>query len=234
MVGRNGARPAAPADPVRLIFLHIMEQPRSTTDGDPGIPAGASGDVRPRLRALIREKSFGRGRIVLASGRVSDFYFDMKPTMLRPDGAAWLAALILEALQGHHVDYVGGLEMGAVPLAVAAAQLSFLKGSPIPAFFVRKRAKDHGAKKLVEGLGRGESLRGRNVAIIEDVTTTGDSALQAVAAVRDEGANVALVLTVVDRLEGAAENFRNAGCPFRSLFTADEFLAGSPEPAEAG
>jgi orotate phosphoribosyltransferase len=181
--------------------------------------------IRAKLFELIKARSFGRGRIVLASGRESDFYFDMKPTMLRPEGAAWLAELSLEALDGLSIDYIGGLEMGAVPLAVAMAQLSFMKGRPIAAFFVRKQAKDHGAKKLVEGLGRSETLEGRNVVIIEDVTTTGESALRAVEAVKHQGANIVMVLSVVDRQEGAAENFRKAGFRFQSLFTAAQFLA---------
>ena len=182
-------------------------------------------DVRSKLFELIKTRSFGRGRIVLASGRVSDFYFDMKPTMLRPDGAAWLAELMLRELDDWAAEYIGGLEMGAVPLVAVLAQLSFLKGRPVPAFFVRKRAKEHGAKKLVEGLARSESLQGKKVAIIEDVTTTGDSARQAVEAVRGEGAEVVLVLSIVDRLEGAAAAFHAAGLPFRSLFTAAEFLS---------
>jgi orotate phosphoribosyltransferase len=181
-------------------------------------------EIRAKLFALIKARSFGRGRIVLASGRVSDFYFDMKPTMLRPEGAAWLAELGLDALDDLAVDYIGGLEMGAVPLAAAMAQLSFLKGRPIAAFFVRKQAKDHGAQKLVEGLDRTESLAGRNVVIIEDVTTTGESALRAVEAVKRQGANIVMVLSVVDRDEGAAENFRKAGFRFHALFTATQFL----------
>ena len=195
------------------------------TGGSSLAPAGAS-DVRSKLFELIKTRSFGRGRIVLASGRVSDFYFDMKPTMLRPDGAAWIAELMLRELDGCRAEYVGGLEMGAVPLVAAVAQLSFLKGRPLPAFFVRKRPKEHGAKKLVEGLARSESLEGKKVAIVEDVTTTGDSARQAVEAVRGEGAEVVLVLSIVDRLEGAAAAFHAAGLPFRSLFTAAEFLSG--------
>jgi orotate phosphoribosyltransferase len=181
-------------------------------------------EIRAKLFALIKARSFGRGKIVLASGRVSDFYFDMKPTMLRPEGAAWLAELGLDALDDLAVDYIGGLEMGAVPLAAAMAQLSFLKGRPIAAFFVRKQAKDHGAQKLVEGLDRSETLAGRNVVIIEDVTTTGESALRAVEAVKRQGANIVMVLSVVDRQEGAAENFRQAGFRFQSLFTATQFL----------
>jgi orotate phosphoribosyltransferase len=181
-------------------------------------------DARARLHEIIRTRSFGRGEITLASGRKSNFYFNLKPTMLDAEGASLLAELTLEALVSEKVDYVGGLEMGAVPIAGAIAQLSFLRGAPIQAFFVRKKPKEHGAKLTVEGLAKGESLQGKRVVIVEDVTTTGGSALKAVDVVRDAGGDIAFVLTMVDREEGAAETFRDAGLPFRSLFKAAEFL----------
>jgi len=181
---------------------------------------------RARLAEIIRKRSFGRGEITLASGRKSDFYFNLKPTMLDPEGAALLAELTFEALKDDGLDYVGGLEMGAVPLAGALAQLSWLKGHPIAAFFVRKRAKEHGARLAVEGLANGESLQGKRVVIVEDVTTTGGSALKAVEAVREAGGEVALVFTMVDREEGATDTFGEAGIPFRSLYKASEFLKG--------
>ncbi len=145
---------------------------------------------RARLAEIIRKRSFGRGEITLASGRKSDFYFNLKPTMLDPEGAALLAELSYEALKDDNLDYVGGLEMGAVPLAGALAQLSWIKGHPIAAFFVRKIPKEHGARLAVEGLAKGESLSGKRVVIVEDVTTTGSSALKAVEAVRDAGGEV--------------------------------------------
>lgn len=185
---------------------------------------GPTGPRRAELFELIRARSFGRGKIKLVSGRESDFYFDMKPTMLHPMGAAHIAELILDELEGLDVDYIGGLELGAVPLASAVAAASHARDRAIAAFFVRKRPKDHGAQKLVEGLMRTESLRGKNVVVVEDVTTTGASAIQAVEAARAEGANVVLVLTIVDRLEGAVDTFAAQRLPFRSLFTADEFL----------
>jgi orotate phosphoribosyltransferase len=179
---------------------------------------------RARLVEIIRKRSFGRGEITLASGRKSDFYFNLKPTMLDPEGAALLAELTYEALKDDGLDYIGGLEMGAVPLAGAVAQLSWLKGHPIAAFFVRKKPKEHGAKLAVEGLARNESLQGKRVVIVEDVTTTGDSALKAVEAVRDAGGEVVLVLTMVDRQEGAVDTFAQAGLTFRWLFQASEYL----------
>jgi orotate phosphoribosyltransferase len=179
---------------------------------------------RARLAEIIRKRSFGRGEITLASGRKSDFYFNLKPTMLDPEGVSLLAELTFEALKDDGLDYVGGLEMGAVPLAGAIAQLSWLKGHPIAAFFVRKKPKEHGARLAVEGLAKGESLQGKRVVIVEDVTTTGGSALKAVEAVRDAGGEIALVFTMVDREEGATETFAQAGLEFRSLYKAAEFL----------
>ena len=179
---------------------------------------------RARLAEIIRKRSFGRGEITLASGRKSDFYINLKPTMLDPEGAALLAELTFEALKDDSLDYVGGLEMGAVPIAGAIAQLSWLKGHPIAAFFVRKKPKEHGARLAVEGLAKGETLQGKRVVIVEDVTTTGGSAIKAVDAVRDAGGEIALVFTMVDREEGATENFAQAGLAFRSLYKASEFF----------
>ena len=181
-------------------------------------------DYRAELFELIRTRSFGRGRILLASGRESDYYIDMRPTTVHPAGATCVGELIVDALEGTAVDFVGGLEMGAVPIATAAAIASHRRGRDIGAFFVRKKPKDHGAKKLVEGLPKGESLRGKNVVVVEDVTTTGGSSMQAIEALREEGANIVLVLTIVDRLEGASENFAKEGLELRALYTADEFL----------
>jgi orotate phosphoribosyltransferase len=140
--------------------------------------------------------------------------------MLDPEGATLLAELTYEALKDDGLDSVGGLEMGAVPLAGAVAQLSWIKGHPIAAFFVRKKPKEHGARLAVEGLAKNETLQGKRVAIIEDVTTTG-TALKAVETAR-EPAEVALVLTMVDREEGAAETLQGR-TPFRWLW-GQEFL----------
>jgi orotate phosphoribosyltransferase len=181
-------------------------------------------DYRAELFELIRTRSFGRGRIVLASGRESDYYIDMRPTTVHPAGATCVGELICDALEGVDVEFVGGLEMGAVPVATAVAIASHRRGGKLQAFFVRKKPKDHGAKKLIEGLPKGETLRGRNVVVLEDTTTTGGSSMQAVRALREEGANIVLVLTIVDRLEGAKENFAAEGLELRAIYTADEFL----------
>lgn len=183
-------------------------------------------EPRARLIAIITERSFGTGvEIKLASGRTSNFYFNMKPTMLHPEGAALIGRLLAEMLADKHVDMVGGLEMGAVPVATAVAAMSAGLAHPLPAFFVRKAAKEHGTQALIEGLPKGQTLAGRRVAIVEDVTTTGGSALKAVDIVRAAGAEVVLVTTIVDRQEGAAEAFRAAGLTFRPLLTRADFPA---------
>ena len=184
----------------------------------------AAETARRRLIEIVKRRSFSTGSdITLVSGRSSSFYFDMKPTLLDPEGAHLIATLILDAMAGAEVDLVGGLEMGAVPLATAVAAASHTRGRPLPAFFVRKQVKEHGARKLVEGLAPGESLAGKRIAVLEDVTTTGGSATKAIEALRAEGAVIDRVITVVDRLEGAADKFKAAGIPFMAILTAADF-----------
>lgn len=176
--------------------------------------------------SIVREKSFQVGpEMTLASGRKSTFYFNMKPTMLDPEGAHLIATLILEqvAADGISADMIGGLELGAVPIAAAVCAVSHAEGQPLRAFLVRKQTKEHGTKSLVEGLLRGETLAGKRVVIVEDVTTTGGSAIKAAEAVRAEGATVVRVITVVDRLEGAGDAFAAAGLDLRSLLTMADF-----------
>jgi orotate phosphoribosyltransferase len=195
--------------PARAPSLHPLAEPAA---------------ARARLADIIHARSFGYGDVTLASGRKSHFYFNLKPTMLDPEGAALLAQLTLAAVAGQGIDYVGGLEMGAVPIAGAIAQLSFMTGAPIRAFFVRKKPKEHGAKLTVEGLAPGETLSSKRVVVVEDVTTTGGSSMKAVEAVMDAGGKVAFVLSIVDREEGATEAFAAAGLEFRALYRASEFL----------
>lgn len=179
---------------------------------------------RTRLRDIIKARSFSTGgNVKLASGRTSNYYFNMKPTMLEPEAACLIGELVLDAIADVKADYIGGLEMGAVPLATAVAMASHQRGKALPAFFVRKQAKDHGAEKLVEGLAPGETLAGKRVVIIEDVTTTGGSSMKAIEAARKEGAEIACVVTIVDRHEGAIENFAAMKLPFRMILTVDDF-----------
>lgn len=184
--------------------------------------------VPDALEDIIFKKSFGRGAIVLASGRASDFYFDMKPTMLDPEGAHLIAERLFAAIVAAGADFVGGLEMGAVPITGAVCQFSFQQKHPIHGFFVRKKAKEYGARKSVEGLPKGQTLAGKRVVVVEDVTTSGASALVAVEACKAEDADVVLVISIVDRQEGAAQLFAEKNLPFKALYAASTFLTRQP------
>lgn len=179
---------------------------------------------RARLIEIVRQRSYGSGvEIKLASGRTSNFYFNMKPTMLHPEGSWLIGRLVCATIGPGGADLVGGLEMGAVPIATAATAASHMAGSPMPAFFVRKQAKGHGTQSLIEGLGPGESVAGKRVVVLEDVTTTGGSAMKAIEAVRAAGGTIVSVVTVVDREEGAAETFAEARVSFVPILRASDF-----------
>jgi orotate phosphoribosyltransferase len=183
-------------------------------------------DDRQRLFDIIRRRSFRQGgEFKLASGRTSTIYFNLKPAMLDPDGARLIGAALAERTAALGADFVGGLEMGAVPLVAATAAMSAFAGRPVRAVFVRKAAKEHGTQSLIEGLAEGESLAGRPVVVVEDVTTTGGSALKAIAVLRETGATVQHVVTVVDREEGAAEALAAEGIALHALFRKSEFAA---------
>ena len=180
----------------------------------------ARGDVRAaRLRDLVEQRSLHRGTFTLASGATSSFYFNMKETTLHPDGAQLIADLMLAVLAADPVDYVGGLEMGAVPIAACLALHSAGSAHPVHGFYVRKKAKDHGAGGRID-----VALRpGARAAILEDVTTTGASALEAAEVVRAAGLTCALALTVIDRGAGARERLETAGLRLVPLLTAADF-----------
>ena len=176
-------------------------------------------DARERLREIIRTKSVLRGRTYkLASGRTSDIYFGMKTTLLDPEGINLIADEILRRIEGDRVDSIGGLVFGAVPIATAVSVKSYPR-RPIPAFFVRKEAKGHGTEELIDGYLE----PGWNVVMVEDVTTTGGSVLKAIKAVRERRCTVSKVVTIVDRLEGAAENLAREGVELVALYTRADF-----------
>ena len=175
--------------------------------------------ARARLREIIRRNSLLQDRdFVLVSGRSSGFFFDMKRTMFDPEGASLAAELLFERIKDEEVDYVGGLETGAIPIVAALCAKSWPQ-KPIKGFFVRKATKGHGTDQRIDGLLE----PGARVILFEDVTTTGGSAMQAADAVRERRCTIVKIIAVVDRLEGAAQNFRDAGIEFESLFTWHDF-----------
>lgn len=175
-----------------------------------------------RLVRLLREKSVKKGSFVLASGRTSDLYVDARVTTLHGEGSAIVARLILEKL-GRHTIGVGGLTLGADPIACAAASWStVLLGRPVHAFLIRKEAKEHGTGQQIEGLGNLPS--GSQVCVVEDTTTTGTSLIRAVEAARAAGLDVVQAITVVDRQEGAAEAIAAIGLTLEALTTREDLL----------
>jgi orotate phosphoribosyltransferase len=174
---------------------------------------------REKLLAIIRRQSLIQNRdFILASGRSSNFFFDMKRTMFHPEGASLVTDLLFDALKEEDFDYIGGLETGAIPIVAALCVRSWPE-KPIRGFFVRKEVKGHGTDQRVDGLLE----RGSKVILVEDVTTTGGSAMQAVNEAQQYECAILKVISVVDRLEGAAENFRAAGIKFEALFTWRDF-----------
>jgi orotate phosphoribosyltransferase len=179
--------------------------------------------ARARLLSLLRERSFARRKVILASGRESDFFIDCKQTVLLAEGHALVGQLMYEALAPFGpAAAVAGVELGGCSLVSAVAMHSFHVGCPIDALYVRKAAKDHGSKRLIEGSDH--LAAGSSVIVLEDTATTGGSALKAVATLREGGFKVLGVLAICDRLEGAAEAMRDAGLAFHALYTRHDFI----------
>lgn len=178
---------------------------------------------RQRLIALLTERSFERRKVILASGRESDFFIDCKQTMLTAEGHALVGELMFDALDALPVcQAVGGVELGGCPLASAVSLISFQRGRPLNALYVRKAKKDHGTTKLVEG---DKSLSaGIKVALLEDVVTTGGSSLKAVESLRAVGAEVVGIVALVDRQEGGAETIAASGLPLVTIATRADFM----------
>ncbi len=179
---------------------------------------------RARLIELLTQRSFERRKVILASGRESDFFIDCKQTMLTAEGHALVGELMFELLaELPPCEAVGGVELGGCPLASAVSLISFQRGKPLNALYVRKAKKDHGTTKLVEG---DKTLKpGLKVALLEDVVTTGGSSLKAVESLTAAGAVGAGIVALVDRQEGGAETIRGAGLPLVTLATRADFIS---------
>ncbi|MGA2382457.1 MAG: orotate phosphoribosyltransferase [Gemmatimonadales bacterium] len=182
------------------------------------------GASRARLVALLKSRSVLHGDFLLASERRSPHYVDCRRTTMHADGLALIGELGLAAIRdaGWSAAAVGGLTLGADPVAYAIARASAGTSEPIHAFTVRKAAKTHGAGRRIEGCFEA----GMRVVVVEDVVTTGASALEAAAAVREAGGTVCGVLAVVDREEGGREAIERYGYAVRALVTLGELLGG--------
>lgn len=179
------------------------------------------------LVQLLAQKSVKRGQFTLASGKISDIYIDVRMTSMSPEGLSQIGPLALQAIRstGWSVDSIGGMTLGADPIACAISYASSLHGPSLRAFTVRKDTKHHGTGKLIEG----PFTQGDRVVIVEDVITTGSSALQAIETVKKSGGHVQGVLTLVDRKEGGREAIEREGYPIISLITIDELISASTD-----
>ena len=179
-----------------------------------------STDNMATLKQLLVERSVKRGSFILASGKQSDIYVDARLTTMSPEGMLLIGAAGLLAILEHgwHPNSIGGLTMGADPVTFAISHTSGLQGTPVRAFSVRKEAKAHGTGNRIEG----PFQKGDNVVVIEDVITTGKSALQAIDAVEQSGGVILGVLAIVDRQDGGREAIRARGYDVVALTTISE------------
>jgi len=188
-------------------------------------PDGLSLSPTPReqLRELISELAVVRGKVTLSSGREADYYVDLRRVTLHHRAAPLIGHLMLDRLEEvglgtAEIDAVGGLTLGADPVATAMLHAAASRGQDLDAFVVRKEAKAHGMQRRIEG----PDIAGRRVVVVEDTTTTGGTPITAIEAVREAGGEVAGVVTIVDRATGAGEKIEALGVPYHFLFGLDD------------
>lgn len=202
--------------------------PAAKGGGSGGKMASMMNDPRKaRLAALVKELAVVHEKVTLASGRESDFYVDMRRATLHHEAAPLVGHVMLDMLEDNgfapdDIDAVGGLTMGADPVATAILHAANSRGLDVDAFVVRKAAKDHGMKRQIEG----PSVEGKRVVVLEDTSTTGGSPLQAAQTLEAAGAQILAVAVVVDRDTGARERIEEAGYKYlNALGLADIGLA---------
>jgi orotate phosphoribosyltransferase len=190
----------------------------------PDVPAACSPDVpatfspRDRLLELIKAKAIVHGKVILSSGREADYYVDLRRITLDGEAAPLVGQVMNELTKHLDFDAVGGLTLGADPVATAMLHASAAAGRRLDAFVVRKAGKAHGLQQRIEG----PSIMGRRVLVVEDTTTTGASPTDAVAAAREEGAEVVAVATIADRATGAREKLEARGLTYLAAYSLEE------------
>lgn len=176
-----------------------------------------------RLIEMLLDKSFqlsDRPTFKLASGRLSNFYINCKPTTLNPEAMNLIGTMIFDKIKNDHVDAIGGLSFGADPIANSVAIISYQQGKPIKPFSVREQTKDHGIINKLEG----DVRNGERAVIIDDVITTGASTIKAIASARDAGLDVVKVIALVDREEGGKEEILKHTEDFESMITRTRLM----------
>lgn len=175
-----------------------------------------------KLLDLLLKRAFRysrEGSFQLSSGKKTSYYIDCKKVSLDPEGAYLIGSEIFNRIRDLPVEGVGGMTLGADPIASAVSLLSYTNKKPIPAFIVRKEAKEHGSRKQIEG----PLKPGAKLVVVEDVVTTGGSTIKTLDALRKEGYSILKVVALVDRKEGGAERIVSTGVPFESLFSLKDF-----------
>jgi orotate phosphoribosyltransferase len=186
-------------------------------------PAPTASDARDRLLQLVRDLAVVHGRVTLSSGAQADYYVDLRRITLHAQAAPLVGQVLLDVLDGWSgsdggagIEAVGGLTMGADPVAAALLHAAAARGRALDAFVVRKESKAHGLQRRIEG----PDVTGRRVVAVEDTSTTGGSVLTAVEALREAGADVVAVAVILDRGTGARERVEAAGLPYLTAYTA--------------
>jgi orotate phosphoribosyltransferase len=183
---------------------------------------GMAESSRARLLDLFKTRAFSFGRFTLASGKESTYYINSKKALFNAEAVWLLGDVLWDLTKDLNIQALGGLEIGAIPMATAAALRYHEEGRTLEGFFVRKHAKEHGSKQRIEGVVES----GMRVAVVDDVFTTGTSVLQAVQELEGLGAKVVAAICIVDRLEGARERMERR-FEYRPIFTIRDFGIGS-------
>ena len=184
---------------------------------------GQALDYKERLKELIKERALkvaDKPVFKLSSGKMSNYYLDLRNITLDPEGGYIIGNLIFEMIKGKNPDGIGGLTLGADPISYATAMISYINKQPIKPFVVRKEPKGHGAGKQIEG----NVKEGDKVFIVEDVVTTAGSSLKAAKVSKEKGLQILGIITIVDREEGGEENIKREGFQFFPIFRVSELL----------
>ena len=177
--------------------------------------------MQKQLLSLLKKESFFKKRIKLSSGKISNFYIDVRKVSLSPEGVYLISHLIFKLIKGDKIHAIGGPTLGADPIVSGVCLLAHKNKKKLKGFLIRKTPKKHGSQKLVEGQ---LLLPGERVVIVDDVATSGSSLVKAIEALRKEKINISKAIVIVDRQEGAAQNLAELGVSLYALFTKRDFL----------
>jgi orotate phosphoribosyltransferase len=177
--------------------------------------------MKKELLSLLKKKAFFKKRIKLSSGKISNYYIDVRKVSLSPKGVYLISNLIFRLIKEEKIDAIGGPTLGADPIVSGVCYLSYKNKKKLKGFLIRKSPKKHGRQKLIEG----EALKaGDKVILFDDVATSGSSFIKALEVLNKEKVKVIKAICVIDREEGAGENLAKLGCPLISLFTKADFI----------